>query len=458
MRWLATALVVVATTAAASAGTGVHVEEDWTDAAFSDPGWFFMSPGGSLGPTNGRGPEVPNALVHPVNPDSHWGVAMLELPADTIQAGSDEALVLKFTCFSDVARNSLHHYKIELACLHKNESAEFGHDHAIEASQNFSTGGSSNQAQLLPSVENNEYGLGRNGVRYAHVDGAMNSTNLAEEYTSLVLFRPQGGSTNVEQFGTRLVDDYNIPEAMYTYDQIQVSMPRNEGSGTVFAPGTDSANAQKGMAYAHVGVTKRTDCNLDYGTDALDFMAWYRGQGGSATMLTGDVNNSGSTDASDLSLIESALGNAHDPAFDTIVSVLPDGGGGGGGGCNPDFVYDLTTGEMTVDTKGGSLLSWLIEGPEAASTAALPGGSWWQDYFRGKEQWADSGLGGVSGSAVDVATYAPGLSAGDFGIVTYLDDTLDTGGWTTVSVVPEPATLALLGLGGLALAAGRRRR
>ena len=152
----------------------------------------------------------------------------------------------------------------------------------------------------------------------------------------------------------------------------------------------------------------------------------------------------------------------------------------------PDFTYNPGNGQMFVNTDtldGGTyegLYSMLIPGPEATTvvptkaggarvgltegpgkSVAWQSGNWYQDYFNSKEQWVnDSGLYlNTSGADLLIATYGTGLTASSFGQVEYRTyRRCRNTHYTSVSVVPEPGTLVLLAVAGVAVAVARRRR
>jgi len=103
------------------------------------------------------------------------------------------------------------------------------------------------------------------------------------------------------------------------------------------------------------------------------------------------------------------------------TSVRADGVPGSG---ISDFYYNVETGAMFLDSDGATLVSKLIEGPQAQSidrfsgADAETGSTWIQNYFQGKEQWIDVSLTGIQG-VFKIATYEAGLSEADFPSVEY---------------------------------------
>ncbi len=135
----------------------------------------------------------------------------------------------------------------------------------------------------------------------------------------------------------------------------------------------------------------------------------------------------------------------------------------------PFIDYYASTGLLYVDTNGENLSVLLVEGPQAFSIdrwldgTTQDGVTWAQAYFAGKEQWIGVSLTSPPDDVYQIATYAKGLESTDFGEVVF--GTLEGPSFTTtvtirdgVDPVPEPGTLALVGLGLTGWAASRRRR
>ncbi len=155
---------------------------------------------------------------------------------------------------------------------------------------------------------------------------------------------------------------------------------------------------------------------------------------------------------------------------------------------DPQFIYDRGTGIMRTVTNGHFLTEIVVPGPGQDTpitdpvtprdpswlpSMRLPAGVivngrfeivvWDGTYFAGKFQAFDKLSEGADGEFV-LAQWDVGLSASDFGPVEWgsLPVSGGTGinglGVVQVEGVPEPATMALLTIGGLMLARKRRRQ
>ena len=343
----------------------------------------------------------------------------------------------KMTTFSDVARGNAQYYKIEIAALHADTHAPFGHNRSAELSRNYSTQ-AGNQWQIFPSLYNDDV----TRVPFAHHPGGSTPTTLLNADNSMLIFRPigDGSTTRVEALGANQINpNLTIPFPLEHWNTLQISMPRQwAGTDNVLATGATRENAQMGMSFVHVGVTHRTDATVDYVTDAADFIVWnsFRGQSGTH-LQTGDFTNSGSTGMADLALLAQHLGTVHDPEFfgvrcDTRRSPCP------ARARRRSSSTIAAPVELTLFPNGSAISAWQIPGPEADVVLTPLSGDWWTGYVVGKQQWVDLDLDGVSGSLL-IGFYPTGLTADDFGDVFFWIRLRRGGGYVPVTVEGPPA-------------------
>lgn len=427
------------TTTREAGRTGVVVDEDFTTGQFSNPNWRLLNNPSQVGffaPHIER-PGIPMALVHRLFHTSFtWGVAFLDTP--TFRIGPDEVLVQKMTTYSDAARTNHNSYKIEIAALHKDTHAPFGHNRSAELSRNHGTN-AGDQWQLVPSLYNDE-----TRVAFAHHSGASNATTLLSSNNSMAVFRPagNGSTTRVEAFGPNQRNaNLSLAQPLEHWNTLQISMPLQwNASNTVLASGVPAEEAQMGMSFVHVGVTHRTDANIDYVTDAADFIIWNSFNGQSGTHLqTGDFTNSGTTGPADLALLFDHLGSVHDPDFNRSLRyetlTLP------GSGTPPAFIYDRSDGSLRIVPDGSAVSAWQIPAPPAQSVSVPTGQDWWTGFVAGKQQWVHRDLTGVSDD-LTIAFFPAGLNEEDFGDV-FFGYAGGGGGYVSVTLTGEaPAGFA----------------
>ena len=414
---------------------GVVIDEDWSDGAFDAAGWDLTGNPDAGFFATGRS-EPPNGLAVRLD-DFQWGIAFYH--TDHFAAGPEDVLLIKMTTFSDVAFNSAEFAKPEVAALHDNPDHQFNHDHAAELSRHYYT--LSGDHQLRPSVDNQE-----NSLANMHHSGGSTPATLENAETAMGIFRTVSGGTQVEVFGeNRSTETVISGKSLMEDNFIQISIPRSydAGRGPVHRAGTDSTNSLVGFSYAHVGVTSRTDANLDYATDAYDFMylnSYYGEAGGQLT--TGDLDNDGDTDGSDLAMLRGEFGRVHNPGgrmaalAETSLGELP------GSGTAPTVAFNETTGELVLLPNSSAVSAIVVDGGPSVAVMRFRlvwSGDWLAAAMADGLHWADASRLGVTAPVV-LATYPAGTVAGDFGDVHvgFAGGGTATVGVTTTSQSPAP--------------------
>ncbi len=317
------------------------IDEDFTDGEFDDFGagsngenWQIFGEGSpgfvEFKPPNGDR-DFPLSLArtpllggHPWSGAKWWIQENGELREFAIDK-RDEVAVLKFTAFSDLSGQSRVYYGVEVAMLEDRPGLDgyphYGHDLSFEAEQVFNQKDDPYQVQLFANVENIE--TSTEGIRHADSPDFFSNPNLLDDYyQNIVIWRnlPGTGKTNIEQWGESLSDDYTVnsemnsqynptpPEALF--NNIQITLFRNHvPPDTLLRKGVSADSAQIGINHVHVGITHKSDFNIDYGINIDDFFALATGWGlGNKTMLDGDANNDGNVDAEDFNLLKDNFG------------------------------------------------------------------------------------------------------------------------------------------------------
>ncbi len=358
-------------------------------------------------------------------------------------AKDDEVAIVRYTTFSDIARNSREQFHVQVALLQTDPnlagSPNFGHDLSLETESRFVSHNANHpdRLQLTANVENTENITPEQ--KNAYYSNTMTAADLDGEYSNLVIWRdiPGNGVTNIEQWASNAIGDYDVAAEMVNefepntdpdyalFNEVRVFLQRGGTNVDLIRDNVSIDDAQIGITDLHVGITKKTDFNIDYRTDARDFIIWYTYYNSAdvtPTMLTGDADNNNGIEIADFELWNLNRGLIHDPNFNVSQSVytydaeaainsnylIPSAD-------NPDpiFAYNSLTGELAVNTQGESLVSWIVHGQVANSVVSL-GSNWWTEAVGNTQQWVDFDLVGFSSNElVTIANLSPGLDSPD---------------------------------------------
>jgi hypothetical protein len=206
-------------------------------------------------------------------------------------------------------------------------------------------------------------------------------------------------------------------------------------------PGETSALDNVSLKWIHPG-----DANEDLDVDVKDLIIWNANKFGQDKAWTeGDFNGDANVDVKDLIAWNANKFQSYDLLGEETEDIA-------------DVIYDLTTGELKLVVNSAEVQAGVtveVAEEEVVSVAEVPG--WTSQLFGDSIQAYDNDIlnnGNSLTGEVVLATLSAGLTAEDFGTVSY---GIEGGSQNTVvSVVPEPMTMSLLAIGGLA--AIRRRR
>jgi hypothetical protein len=230
------------------------------------------------------------------------------------------------------------------------------------------------------------------------------------------------------------------------------------------AAGTQAAGSSSAsLLINQVGLRLVGDVDFDGDVDNADIgraVGSYNGSSGAGKVYSdGDMDFDGDVDNADIGRVAGAFTGA------LPTENLPDGGG------NADLIYDPATGDVWLNASeaaGGVVTSFQLENADGTFT---PGnyvgptgglGGCFKDV--GADVIADSDLtfAGFSGIRDFGNIFPAGMDLAQ--LEAFLTTAVYTGAFGSgqqqigLMLIPEPATLALLGLGGLGMVLGRKRR
>jgi hypothetical protein len=296
-----------------------------------------------------------------------------------------------------------------------------------------------NEVNGLDYVWNSEYVPGTAGQGDVVVD-ALPSGVLLDTSDAGADAAIRGVSTGVVE---QVVADGATITARFLHNRVR--------GRTATGPAGGSNWQYMGIAADNVRVVvlEAGDANGDLGVDGSDLNIWNENKfTGGTSWVTADWNGDGNTDGSDLNGWNTNKFTSYDLLPPEVTDVA-------------DVVYDPTTGELKLvvlqnQVEAALLITTADTNIVSTSPENLPfyNGilqAWTHTYFGGKMQFTDGtlGLGGAPATVGEyvIAQLATGLTDADFGEVEYGSSAGTQ--FTTVTVIPEPASLALLGLGGL---------
>ncbi|MCG8448946.1 MAG: PEP-CTERM sorting domain-containing protein [Pirellulales bacterium] len=238
-------------------------------------------------------------------------------------------------------------------------------------------------------------------------------------------------------------------------------------AGGLFHEISNATDFKIGIKSLRIGITGPGDTDIDGDVDTADIttaLSNYSGAGGSMseTAFTGDADNDMDVDTNDITIALTNFGPV------PLAAIGPG---------NPDLIYDKGTGNVRVRADGATIGSFNLQSAGNFSPPAdfsdldndVLGGA-----LTGLTDNDNNQIGWISG-AVTSGIGFDGPADADLGNVfptgltlTGLQSLLTNNAWASpvgvsgsgafdLQVVPEPASMLLLGLGGLALAGIRRR-
>ena len=369
----------------------IVVDEDFTDGAFDNLNafnaqnqqqWFLY--GGTVRwgvPFNRPGAPPVAILRNPAAGGAAWeGVSWHSRPQVDYHVNKvDDISVARWAAFSDVGRNA-ETYGIELAMLDENPdpifvgNPHFGHDLSWEGLIAYSNSRAQGAMQLEGNLENNN-NRSPNGVRRANWTqngGYPTDSAFAQIYDNTMLWRNRLDTrkTNIEQWGHANYADYDVdtmmtsimePDSPYgKFNLIQVALFRGGLSTSnpfIKRSTVPDDSLQIGITKVHVGITKRSDFNLDYAINQADadVLADNWGRTDTTTIKQGDATNDNKIDVND-ALPLAAFWNRGVSTADTISARA---------------TYNATTGEVVLNLRNISVFK-IVSSTGAILTTSTP--------------------------------------------------------------------------------------
>lgn len=247
-------------------------------------------------------------------------------------------------------------------------------------------------------------------------------------------------------YDTMATGPSGLPDAGWLEDNIFTSVPNTQTNGH-----SSASLLVENIGLRLIGDTDRDSDvdNVDIGTTTGNFTGSV-GAAGGKLYLDGDMDFDGDVDNVDIGTVTGAFTGSLAGNLTDTLGV-------------PDLIYDPTTGHVTVDTEGLALTSFQFASGEAGAILAgnylSPAGCAADLFGLSFEQLTDDVIGDSDGLNVGFTglhnfgdIFPAGMDLA--GLEAYLSiafyGTFGAGsGSFDLAVVPEPATVALLGVGGM---------